>query len=124
MIMTFFQSIYRGFISMNDIFLLSLLTGGLAEMVSKAGGIAYLLGSVQRFIKGKKSAELDISALMSMTDIALANNTVAIIINGEIAKSICYKFKVDPRRSAALLSTFSSIFQGLVPYGAQMLCCR
>jgi Na+/H+ antiporter NhaC len=120
-IMTFFQSIYRGFISMNDIFLLSLLTGGLAEMVSKAGGIAYLLGSVQRFIKGKKSAELGISALVSMTDIALANNTVASIINGEIAKSICYKFKVDPRRSAALLSTFSSIFQGLVPYGAQML---
>lgn len=120
-VMTFVQSIYKGFLSMTDIFLLSMFTGGLAEMVSKAGGISYLLHSVQKFIRGKKSAELGISALVSITDIALANNTVAIIINGEIAKSICYKFKVDPRRSAALLSTFSSIFQGLVPYGAQML---
>lgn len=120
-VMTFAQAIYRGFLSMTDIFLLSLLTGGLAELVSKAGGIAYLLNNVQKFIRGKKSAELGISALVSITDVALANNTVAIIINGEIAKRICYKFKVDPRRSAALLSTFSSIFQGLVPYGAQML---
>lgn len=120
-LMTFVQATYKGFLSMTDIFLLSMLTGGLAEMVSKAGGIAYLLHNVQKFIRGKKSAELGISALVSMTDIALANNTVSIIINGEIAKSICYKFHVDPRRSAALLSTFSSIFQGLVPYGAQML---
>lgn len=106
---------------MSDIFLLSLFTGGLAEMVSRAGGIAFLLDRVQRFIHGKNSAELGISALVSITDIALANNTVAIIINGEVAKGICYTFHVDPRRSAALLSTFSSIFQGLIPYGAQML---
>lgn len=120
-VMTFVQSIYKGFLGMTDIFLLSMFTGGLAELVSKAGGISYLLHSVQKFIHGKKSAELGISALVSITDVALANNTVAIIINGEIAKSICYKFHIDPRRSAALLSTFSSIFQGLVPYGAQML---
>lgn len=90
-------------------------------MVSKAGGITWLLLQVQRGIRGKKTAELGISALVSLSDIALANNTVAIIINGEIAKSICYRFHVDPRRSAALLSTFSTIFQGLIPYGAQML---
>ena len=119
--LTFAQSIYKGFLSMSDIFLLSLFTGGLAEMVSRAGGIAFLLQKVQGFINGKRTGELGISALVSITDIALANNTVAIIINGEVAKSICYKFHIDPRRSAALLSTFSSIFQGLVPYGAQML---
>ena len=119
--LTFMQAIYKGFVSMNDIFLLSMFTGGLAAMVSKAGGIAYLLTNIQKFIKGKISAELGISALVSITDIALANNTVAIIVNGEVAKRICYTFHVDPRRSAALLSTFSSIFQGLVPYGAQML---
>ncbi len=116
-----FKSIYNGFLSMTDIFLLSLLTGGLAELVNKAGGISFLLVNIQKFIKGKKTAQLGISALVSITDLAIANNTVSIIINGEIAKSICYKYKIDPRRSAALLSTFSTIFQGLIPYGAQML---
>ena len=90
-------------------------------MVSRAGGIAFLLHSVEKFITGSKSAQIGISGLVSVTDIALANNTVSIIINGEMAKKLCYRFKVDPRRSAALLSTFSSIFQGLIPYGAQML---
>ncbi len=117
----FFKSTYNGFTNMTDIFVISMLTGGLANMVKKAGGISYLLNIIQRFIKGKKSAELGISALVSITDIAIANNTIAILINGDIAKNICCKFKVDPRRSAALLSTFSTIFQGLVPYGAQML---
>lgn len=119
--LTFVKAIYDGFVGMNEIFLLSLLTGGLAEMVSKAGGIAFLIKGIHGFVKNKKTAELGIASLVSITDIAIANNTVAIIINGEIAKSLCYKFKVDPRRSAALLSTFSTIFQGLIPYGAQML---
>ena len=114
----FMQAIYKGFSSMFDIFLLSMLTGGLAAMVNKAGGIAYLLHSVEKFITGTKSAQLGISALVSVTYMALANNTVSIIINGEMAKRLCYRYKVDPRRSAALLSTFSSIFQGLIPYGA------
>lgn len=117
----FFQHTYKGFTSMTDIFLLSMLTGGLALMVSEAGGINYLIEKVQKFIKNNKTAQLGISSLVSLTDIAIANNTIAIIINGEIAKKICYKYNVDPRRSAALLSTFSTIFQGLVPYGAQML---
>lgn len=119
--LSFMQAIYKGFSGMFDIFLLSLLTGGLAAMVSRAGGIAFLLHSVEKFITGSKSAQIGISGLVSITDIALANNTVSIIINGEMAKKLCYRFKVDPRRSAALLSTFSSIFQGLIPYGAQML---
>ena len=120
-LLSFAKAIYQGFLGMTDIFFLSMLTGGLAAMVTKAGGISYLFVLVQRFIKGKNSAELGISALVSITDVAIANNTVAIIINGEVAKRLCYKFHVDPRRSAALLSTFSSIFQGLIPYGAQML---
>lgn len=120
-VLSWTQAMYTGFKGMCDIFFLSLLSGGLAAMVSKAGGITWLLLQVQRGIRGKKTAELGISALVSLSDIALANNTVAIIINGEIAKSICYRFHVDPRRSAALLSTFSTIFQGLIPYGAQML---
>ncbi len=119
--MAFIKAVYQGFLNMTDIFLLSMLTGGLAELVSKAGGVVFLLQKIQTCIHGKKSAQLGISAIVSLTDLALANNTVAIIINGEIAKQICYTFHVDPRRSAALLSTFSTIFQGLIPYGAQML---
>lgn len=120
-ILTFVKSIYTGFTNMTDIFLLSLLTGGLAEMVTHAGGIEALLVAVQKFIKDRKSAEIGIGILVALTDIAVANNTVAIIINGPVAKKICYRYKVDPRRSAAILSTVSSILQGFLPYGAQML---
>lgn len=120
-ILSFAQQVFAGFTNMTDIFLLSLLTGGLAEMVTKAGGIQFLLNGIQKMIKGRKSAEIGIAALVSLTDAAVANNTVAIIINGPIAKEICEKYKVDPRRSSSLLDTFSCIFQGLIPYGAQML---
>ncbi len=119
--LTMMTSTYDGFKGMIDIFLLSLLTGGLAEMVKHAGGIKFLLNKIKKFIKGEKSAQLGIGALASLTDIAVANNTVAIIIDGEVAKEICTEYKVDPRKSAALLDIFSCIFQGLIPYGAQML---
>lgn len=120
-ILSFAQQVFAGFTNMTDIFLLSLLTGGLAEMVTKAGGIQFLLNGIQKMIKGRKSAEIGIATLVSLIDAAVANNTVAIIINGPIAKEICEKYKVDPRRSASLLDTFSCVFQGLIPYGAQML---
>ncbi|WMJ80220.1 Na+/H+ antiporter NhaC family protein [Clostridium sp. MB40-C1] len=120
-VLTFSQQIFEGFKGMIDIFILSMLTGGLANMVTKAGGIQFLLNGIQKMIKGRKSAEIGIAALVSLTDAAVANNTVAIIINGPIAKEICETYKVDPRRSASLLDTFSCIFQGLIPYGAQML---
>ena len=100
---------------MSDIFLLSLFTGGLAEMVSCAGGIAFLLDRVQRFIHGKNSAELGVSALVSITDIAWPTIPGLSSSTAKSPKGICYTFRVDPRRSAALLSTFSSIFQGLIP---------
>lgn len=120
-LLTLAQAVYNGFTGMTEIFLLSFLIGGLAEMIRKAGGIAYLLSLANKFIKGRTSAELGIAALVSVTNLAVANNTVAIIINGDVAKSICYRFKVDPRRSAALMDTFSNVVQGLIPYGAQML---
>ncbi len=113
--------IYGGFKNMNEIFLLSLLTGGLAAMVTKAGGVQWLLEKIQKNVKGKKSAQIGISALVALTDAAVANNTVAIIINGPIAKKMCQKYKVDPRKSAALLDIFSCVGQGMIPYGAQML---
>ncbi|WP_315116028.1 Na+/H+ antiporter NhaC family protein [uncultured Clostridium sp.] len=120
-IISFSQEIFNGFLGMIDIFLLSMFTGGLAHMITKAGGIQYLLDKIQSMIKGRRSAEVGIGALVAITDAAVANNTVAIIINGPIAKEMCNKYKVDPRRSAAMLDIFSCIMQGVIPYGAQML---
>ncbi len=120
-ILSFSNEIYNGFVGMNEIFLLSFLTGGLAAMVTKAGGIQWLLEKIQSGIKGPKTAQLGIGALVGLTDMAVANNTVAIIINGSIAKKLCAKYKVDPRKSAATLDIFSCIAQGAIPYGAQML---
>lgn len=115
------NEIYNGFLGMNEIFLLSLLTGGLATMSTKAGGIQWLIEQIQKIIVGKKSAKIGVGLLVAVTDMAVANNTVAIIINGSIAKKICQKYNVDLRESAAILDIFSCIFQGLIPYGAQML---
>lgn len=115
------NEIYNGFLGMNEIFLLSLLTGGLATMSTKAGGIQWLIEQIQKIIVGKKSAKIGVGLLVAVTDMAVANNTVAIIINGSIAKRICQKYNVDLRESAAVLDIFSCIFQGLIPYGAQML---
>ncbi len=117
----FTKEIYAGFMNMNEIFLLSLLTGGLAAMVIKAGGIEWILQQISKAIKGKKSAELGTGILVTLTDIAVANNTVAIIINGPIAKQISLDNKLDKRRVAGILGIFSCIAQGVIPYGAQML---
>ena len=120
-LLEFGQQTYNGFIGMFEIFILSILIGGLANMVNKAGGIQWLLVKVRGMIKGRKSAEVGIAGLVALTDAATANNTVAIIIDGPIAKEISTEYKVDPRRSASLLDSFSCIAQGIIPYGAQVL---
>lgn len=120
-LLTFAKGVNSGFENMNEIFLLSLLSGGLGTMTAKAGGIQWIINKIQKIIVGKKTAKLGIGLLVSLTDIAVANNTVAIIINGSIAKKISHKYNVDPRESAALLDIFSCVFQGMIPYGAQML---
>ncbi|MEA5082896.1 MAG: Na+/H+ antiporter NhaC family protein [Lachnospiraceae bacterium] len=117
----FAQNVYGGFTGMTEIFLLSLFTGGLAHMVTNYGGLQWVLEKIQGLIKGKRSAEIGIAAIASVADMATANNTIAIIITGPIAKGICEKFEVDPRRSASLLDIWTCIFQGFIPYGAQIL---
>lgn len=120
-LLTFGQEIYNGFTNMTEIFILSMLTGGMAQMVTKAGGIQWVIEAVQKMVIGKKSAKLGIGVLVGITDVAVANNTVAIIINGSIAKQIAEKHDVDLRESAAILDIFSCVMQGIIPYGAQML---
>ncbi|NLY08625.1 MAG: Na+/H+ antiporter NhaC family protein [Tissierellia bacterium] len=112
---------YEGFTGMFEIFLLSMLTGGLAYMVRHAGGIDWIISKTRKFLKGEKSAEIGTSILVSLLDAAVANNTVAIIISGPVVKEISKEYKMDPRRAASLLDTFSCVMQGFIPYGAQVL---
>lgn len=112
---------YDGFNGMFEIFLLSMLTGGLAGLVSYGGGLDWLLLKIKGFIKSRKSAEVGIAAITSLTDAATANNTVAIIIDGPIVRNIVEEYQVDPRRSASLLDSFGAVMQGFIPYGAQLL---
>ncbi|APY01043.1 Na+/H+ antiporter NhaC family protein [Lacinutrix venerupis] len=112
---------YTGFTSMTEIFLLSLLTGGLAALVSKNGGIDYILNNIKKLIKNKTSAQLGIASLVGTINMAIANNTVSIIIAGPIAKTINDEYGLDNKKTASILDIFACIVQGILPYGAQVL---
>lgn len=120
-VLEYTQHIYSGFSSMFEIFLLSMITGGLAEMVTEAGGLDWILLKVSHIIHSRRSAEAGISAMVALTDLATANNTVAIIISGPVARNISTQYGIDPKRTASLLDIFSCVVQGLIPYGAQLL---
>ncbi|MBE6039630.1 MAG: Na+/H+ antiporter NhaC family protein [Clostridiales bacterium] len=113
--------IWEGFQGMIEVFLLSMLVGGIAEMAKEYGGINWLIEKISKTIKGKKSAQLGLSALAALTDACTANNTVAIIVDGPMAKGISEQYGVDPRKTASILDVFACIVQGLIPYGAQFL---
>ena len=117
----FAQSIWSGFTGMNEVFFLTLFCGGMSEMVTHNGGITWLIRMLRGIMKGNKSAQVGISALVSLADCATANNTVAIVLSGSLAKDISHEYKVDPRRTASLLDVFSCVLQGMIPYGAQLL---
>ena len=117
----FAQAIYDGFCGMNEVFFLTLLCGGMSEMIAKNGGINWIIDKLRGIIKGNKSAQIGIAALVSACDCATANNTVAIIVAGDMAREVSHSCKVDPRRAASLLDIFSCVFQGVIPYGAQLV---
>jgi len=119
--LTFAKGIYDGFLGMTEVFLMSLFVGGLSGMMSEAGGINFLISKVRKLMTGNKSAQIGVAALVSITDIAIANNTIAIIINGPIAKKFSNEFKIDPRRTASLLDIFACIIDGVLPYCTQLL---
>ena len=120
-VFTFAQAIWDGFTGMSEIFFLALFCGGLSEMIAHNGGITWLIEKLRRMMKGNKSAQVGVAALVSLADCATANNTVAIIVSGNVARDISREYKVDPRRTASLLDVFSCVFQGIIPYGAQLL---
>ena len=120
-VFTFAQAIWDGFTGMSEIFFLALFCGGLSEMIAHNGGITWLIEKLRGMMKGNKSAQVGVAALVSLADCATANNTVAIIVSGNVARNISREYKVDPRRTASLLDVFSCVFQGIIPYGAQLL---
>ena len=119
--LSFAGEIWAGFQGMIEVFLLSMFIGGTAEMAKHYGGLDWLIEKMSGMIKGKKSAQVGMSALALLTDMATANNTIAIIVDGPMAKEISEKYDVDPRKTASILDIFTCIMQGLIPYGAQFL---
>ena len=117
----FAKKTYEGFTSMTEIFLLSLLTGGLAAMVEKAGGISFVIKNISKIINSKKTALLGIGGLVTVANLCVANNTISIIVSGKVAKEINDKYGLKPQQSASILDIFSCYVQGLIPYGAQIL---
>ncbi|MFT6703081.1 MAG: Na+/H+ antiporter NhaC [Pseudomonadales bacterium] len=115
------QSLQKGMGWMQDMVAIALIIGGIVALMKAYGGIQWLVSNITKRINSKKGAEYGTAALVSALDIATANNTIAIVTIGPIAKELAEKYKIDPRRTASLLDIFSCGFQGLVPYGGQLL---
>jgi len=115
------SSIGAGIGSMGELIIVSLLAGGMLEIIRYNGGMAFIIDGLTRRIGGKKAAGLSIAGLVSLVNFCTANNTIAIITTGPLAKDITERFGLDPRKTASILDTFSCFVQGILPYGAQML---
>jgi Na+/H+ antiporter NhaC len=115
------SSIGSGISSMGELIIVSLLAGGMLEIIRYNGGMEFIIGGLTRRIGGKRAAGFSIAALVSLVNLCTANNTIAIITTGPLAKDITDKFGLDPRKTASILDTFSCFVQGIIPYGAQML---
>lgn len=115
------SAVSKGIIGMEDIAMIALLIGGLVGLIQHNGGIDWLLNVVRGRVKSKRGAEIGIASLVSVADIATANNTISIIMSGPLAKNIADEYDVDPRKSASILDIFGGCFQGLLPYSPQVI---
>lgn len=116
-----FAAMNEGMMGMSELIIVTILAGGMLEVIRYNGGIDLIIKALTRNIQGKRGGEMSIAVLTSLVNICTANNTVAIITIGPIAKDIAKRFKIDPRKSASILDTASCFTQGLLPYGAQVL---
>ena len=116
-----FGSMGKGITGMGELIIITMMAGGLLEIIRINGGIDYIIGKLTRHVNGKRGAELSIAALVSLVNACTANNTVAILTVGEISKDIGDRYGLDNRKCASILDTFSCCMQGLLPYGAQVL---
>lgn len=116
-----FSAMGNGIIGMGELVIIAMMAGGMLEIIRENGGINYIIDKITAHVSNKRGAELSIAALVSMVNVCTANNTVAILTVGNIAKKIGDKLGVDNRKAASILDTFSCTVQGLIPYGVQML---
>ncbi|MGL5635941.1 MAG: Na+/H+ antiporter NhaC family protein [Bacteroidales bacterium] len=119
--LTWMNSMGAGIMGMSELIIITLMAGGMLEMIRYNGGIEYIINLLTKGIRSKRAAEFSIAGLVSFANLCTANNTIAIITAGPIAKDIANRFDIDPRKSASLLDTFSCFIQGIIPYGAQLL---
>mgnify|MGYP000320046172 FL=1 len=120
------NAIYDGFVGMFEVALLSMFLGGLSAIMQREGGLEWLIQRIYRLTRlfrvgRQRAGELGISFLVIFSNLFVANNTVAIILSGDMAREVAKEYGVDPKRAAALMDIFSCIVQGLIPYGAQLL---
>lgn len=116
-----FSAMNEGMMGMSELIIVTILAGGMLEIIRHNGGIDLIIKALTRRIDSQRGGELSIAALTCLVNICTANNTVAIITTGPIAKDIAQRFHIDPRKSASILDTASCFTQGLLPYGAQVL---
>lgn len=116
-----FAAMGEGILSMSELIIVTMMAGGMLELIRQQGGIDFIINLLTRKVSGKRGAELSIAILVSLVDVCTANNTVAILTVGGISKQIGDRYGVDNKKCASILDTFSCTVQGLIPYGAQML---
>lgn len=114
-------SIGSGISGMGDLIMVTMLAGGMLELIRVNGGLDYIVNGLTKRISGKRGAEFSIAGLVSLANLCTANNTIAIITTGQIARDIAERFGIDPRKAASIMDTFSCLVQGFIPYGAQLL---
>ena len=116
-----FGSMGEGILSMGELIIVTMMAGGMLEIIRQQGGIDFIIRLLTRHVSNKRGAELSIAVLVSLVNVCTANNTVAILTVGDISKQIGDRFGVDNRKCASILDTFSCTIQGMIPYGAQLL---
>jgi Na+/H+ antiporter NhaC len=116
-----FGAMGEGILSMGELIIVTMMAGGMLELIRTQGGIDFIIRLLTRRVNSKRGAELSIATLVSLVDICTANNTVAILTVGGISKQIGDRYGVDNKKCASILDTFSCMVQGVIPYGAQLL---
>jgi Na+/H+ antiporter NhaC len=124
----FSKDIYAGYTGMQEILILSMLIGGLGALMKARGGLEFIANQIDKITQrnnteqpSPRAGEISIGTAVALTNMATANNTVAIVLSGGLAKDIATRYGVDPKRSASLMDIFSCVVQGFIPYGAQVL---
>ncbi len=120
-IFDWFSSMGNGILGMGELIIVTLMAGGMLELVKYNGGVDYIIHQLTKRVSYKRGGELGIAALVSIANLCTANNTIAFITVGPLAHDIAERFSIDKRKSASILDTFSCVVQGMIPYGAQLL---